>query len=207
MKSQRSSAVWKHRWLACVLLALQVVRISSLGLQTPSFLPHHPSNWSLNPLEETLRQPVRINFVKIWDMTLLAVIRGLCKFVQRIPPDKEYPSSLIDVSLLFSFLLDDVLIIWGEVTDWLNVNTSKIKNKTFSFLFRWPPLFQHCGLWIKRLSRGDNGTWKSWEVDLLVQRDFTFHCNQGLARRTRVVRLQSFEKLRHMRHGRWAFHT
>ena len=41
MKSQRSLAAWKHRWLACVLLALQVVRISSLGLQTPSFLPHH----------------------------------------------------------------------------------------------------------------------------------------------------------------------
>ena len=50
-QQQRSSAAWRYRWLACVLVALQVLRTLSPGSRLrqlfPS-LPSLPSDWSLN---------------------------------------------------------------------------------------------------------------------------------------------------------------
>ena len=50
-QQQRSSAAWRYRWLACVLVALQVLRTLSPGSRIrqlfPS-LPSLPSDWSLN---------------------------------------------------------------------------------------------------------------------------------------------------------------
>ena len=63
-----SQAIWRYWWLACLLIALQVVRTSSpgSGFLVNSPPPSPPPKWSLNPLEETLPQPVLKSFITVF---------------------------------------------------------------------------------------------------------------------------------------------
>ena len=50
-----------------MLITLQVVRTSSPGSRPRQFFPPpHPSNWSLNPVRETLLQPVLKSFIAVF---------------------------------------------------------------------------------------------------------------------------------------------
>ena len=75
IEQQRASqAVWRYRWLACVLIALQVVRTSSPGSRPRQLF---------RPLEEILLQPVRKSFVSVFVQNIVS--RGLENNLTRAP--------------------------------------------------------------------------------------------------------------------------
>ena len=67
-KQRRSSAVWRYRWLPRVLS--KIVTTSSPGYRPRQvFPPSHLPDWSLNPLEETLLQPVLKSLITVFIIT------------------------------------------------------------------------------------------------------------------------------------------